>query len=113
MPAQQDPVAAVRHLIDESVAILVRTMPVYEVVRRASADPDVSALLEQTRSRRRADQRPPGRIQALRISAKADYAVRASLRDIVEHVTVADVAEGRLPERITRLTSEPDSWAAR
>jgi Rrf2 family protein len=40
-------------------------------------------------------------------------AVRASLRDIVEHVTVADVAEGRLPERITRLTSEPDAWAAR
>jgi Rrf2 family protein len=40
-------------------------------------------------------------------------AVRASLRDVVEHVTLADVAAGDLPERIARLTREPGAWNAR
>ena len=49
-----------------AVAILARTAPVYEVVRRAAADPEVGALLDDNRRRRRTDQReldrdPPGR----------------------------------------------------
>jgi Rrf2 family protein len=40
-------------------------------------------------------------------------AVRASLRDVVEHVTLADVAAGRLPARVAKLTREPGAWEAR
>ena len=37
-------------------------------------------------------------------------AVRASLRQVLEHVTVADVAKGALPPEVTRFTSDPDAW---
>ena len=37
-------------------------------------------------------------------------AVRASLRGVLEHVTLADVAGGKLPKAIVRLTSDPDAW---
>ena len=37
-------------------------------------------------------------------------AVRASLRSVLENVTLADVAGGKLPKSITRWTSDPDSW---
>ena len=40
-------------------------------------------------------------------------AVRASLRSVVEHVTVADVAEGRLPPEIDRLAEDPEAWVTR
>jgi Rrf2 family protein len=37
-------------------------------------------------------------------------AVRASLREVLEHVTVADVAKGVLPEAVTRLSGDPEAW---
>jgi Rrf2 family protein len=37
-------------------------------------------------------------------------AVRASLRGVLEHVTVADVAAGRLPDEVARLASDPEAW---
>ena len=40
-------------------------------------------------------------------------AVRANLRKVVEHVTVADVAGGRLPKSIERLAETPDAWVTR
>jgi hypothetical protein len=40
-------------------------------------------------------------------------AVRASLRDVVEHVTLADVAAGQLPESVAKLTREPGAWSPR
>ncbi len=40
-------------------------------------------------------------------------AVRSSLRSVVEHVTVADVASGRLPKSIDRLAEDPDAWITR
>jgi Rrf2 family protein len=40
-------------------------------------------------------------------------AVRASLRSVLEHVTIADLAAGRLPRRIQGLADRPDSWDAR
>lgn len=40
-------------------------------------------------------------------------AVRASLRKVVEHVTVADVAEGQLPKAIDRLAEDPEAWVTR
>jgi Rrf2 family protein len=40
-------------------------------------------------------------------------AVRANLRAVVEHVTVADVASGRLPAKIDRLAEDPEAWVTR
>src|SRR5215211_7454177 len=37
-------------------------------------------------------------------------AVRASLRGVLEGVTLADVASGGLPEHVRSLTDEPDAW---
>jgi Rrf2 family protein len=39
-------------------------------------------------------------------------AVRASLRAVLESVTLADLAAGELPEEVARLTRDPDAWAA-
>jgi Rrf2 family protein len=38
-------------------------------------------------------------------------AVRASLRAVLENVTLADVANGELPEQVRDLAADPDSWA--
>jgi Rrf2 family protein len=40
-------------------------------------------------------------------------AVRANLRKVVEHVTVADVASGRLPRAIDKLAEDPEAWVTR
>jgi Rrf2 family protein len=40
-------------------------------------------------------------------------AVRASLRKVVEHVTVADVAAGTLPKTIEKLAEDPEAWVTR
>ena len=37
-------------------------------------------------------------------------AVRANLRAVLEHVTIADVARGELPAMIEELTANPDAW---
>jgi Rrf2 family protein len=37
-------------------------------------------------------------------------AVRAALRGVLEQVTVADVASGRLPRSIERLADDPEAW---
>jgi Rrf2 family protein len=40
-------------------------------------------------------------------------AVRASLRAVAEHVTLADIAAGALPEHVTTLASDPEAWVTR
>jgi Rrf2 family protein len=40
-------------------------------------------------------------------------AVRANLRSVVERVTVADVAGGRLPKAIDKLAEDPEAWITR
>ena len=40
-------------------------------------------------------------------------AVRKSLRDVVERVTVADIASGRLPADIAALARDPEAWVTR
>jgi Rrf2 family protein len=40
-------------------------------------------------------------------------AVRASLRTVVERVTLADVAGGRLPARVSKLAEDPEAWVTR
>ena len=38
-------------------------------------------------------------------------AVRASLRGVLERVTLADLASGELPESVRVLAADPDAWA--
>ena len=52
----------------------------------------------------------PGASEAL---PRVWIAVRASLRKVVEHVTVADVASGKLPTAIDRLAEDPEAWITR
>lgn len=40
-------------------------------------------------------------------------AVRASLRRVVERVTVGDVAAGRLPADVEELARDPEAWVTR
>ena|SRR5579862_6374621 len=40
-------------------------------------------------------------------------AVRASLRTVLETVTLADIAAGRLPSKVDRLAENPDAWITR
>jgi Rrf2 family protein len=37
-------------------------------------------------------------------------AVRANLRAVLESVTLADLAEGTLPEPVVELTQDPEAW---
>jgi Rrf2 family protein len=37
-------------------------------------------------------------------------ALRASEREILELVSVADVASGKLPERVTEMVADPSAW---
>lgn len=37
-------------------------------------------------------------------------AVRASLRVVLERVTLADIADGTLPDEVRSLLADPDSW---
>jgi Rrf2 family protein len=40
-------------------------------------------------------------------------ALRANLRRVLEHVTVADVAAGKLPNEVLALTREEEAWHTR
>jgi Rrf2 family protein len=37
-------------------------------------------------------------------------AVRTNLRAVLEQVTLADVATGKIPDQIVKLTDSPDAW---
>jgi Rrf2 family protein len=39
--------------------------------------------------------------------------VRASLRHVLEHVTIADLVTGTLPPEVSALADDPDAWAPR
>ena len=39
-------------------------------------------------------------------------ALRASLRDVLEHVTLADIARGKLPPEVKQRTRSKDAWRA-
>lgn len=39
-------------------------------------------------------------------------ALRASLRDVLEHVTLADIAQGKLPSVVKERTRAKDAWSA-
>ena len=40
-------------------------------------------------------------------------AVRASLRQVLDQVTIADIVSGDLPRPVRKLTSDPEAWLSR
>lgn len=40
-------------------------------------------------------------------------AMRASMRQVLEHVTLADITSGKFPKNVTRLLEEPQAWERR
>jgi Rrf2 family protein len=40
-------------------------------------------------------------------------ALRASMRSVVDEITLEDVVNDRLPEPVRRLTEQPDAWSRR
>jgi len=40
-------------------------------------------------------------------------ALRAGLRSVLEHVTLADIANGKLPKAVTAKTADDDAWERR
>jgi AcrR family transcriptional regulator len=98
--AEQDATSAVERLVEATVAIVARTMAIYEVVRRAAADPEVSALLDEIRSRRRADQR--ALIEILWRSGHLHPRVDAGI--------AADVLYGLINEEVLQLFTVDCGW---
>jgi Rrf2 family protein len=39
-------------------------------------------------------------------------ALRASIRDVLEHVTLADLVAGELPDELIRITEPPEAWVS-
>lgn len=70
----------------------------------------VEGPLASVRGGRPEDTSYPGASAAL---PRVWIAVRANLRKVVEHVTVADVASGKLPAAIDRLAEDPEAWVTR
>ncbi len=70
----------------------------------------VEGPLAAVRGARPEDAAYPGAAEQL---PRVWIAVRKNLREVVEHVTIADVAKARLPDAITRLASDPEAWVTR
>jgi Rrf2 family protein len=56
------------------------------------------------------DVHPPGNAEPMR---EVWIAVRASLRGVLEEVTLADVAAGELPDSVHTLSQTPGAWERR
>jgi Rrf2 family protein len=70
----------------------------------------VEGPLASVRGNRPEDVHYQGSAQAL---SQVWIAVRASLRSVVETVTLADLAAGRLPAKVSRLAEDPEAWVTR
>jgi AcrR family transcriptional regulator len=101
MAGAPDAVGAVAQLVAGSVAIVARAAPLLEVVHRAAADPDVAALLADTRRRRRADQH----------ALVAMLATAGHLPPTLDVPTAADVVYGILNEEVFQLLTVDCGWA--
>jgi AcrR family transcriptional regulator len=95
-----DAITAIERLVAEGVAILARAAPIYDVVRAAAADPEVSELLEANRRGRRDDQR---RLVELLHAG-------GHLRRDLDVDTAADVVYGLLNEEVFLLLTRDCGW---
>ena len=91
---------AVELLVAESVKVLARVAPIYRVIQRAAADPDVSDLLEDTRRRRRVDQR---RLIDIVVA-------QGRLRPGLDPDTAADVYYALINEDVFELLTSDCGW---
>jgi AcrR family transcriptional regulator len=98
---EPDATTAVQRLVDATAAILARTAAIYEVVRRAAADPDVSTLLDETRRRRRQDQR-----DLIDILRQAGH-----LRPGLDPGAAADIVYAVMNEDVFQLLTGDCGWS--
>ena len=96
----EDAVSAVARLVAESVAIVARAAPVYEVIRRAAADPEVGVLLDDNRRRRREDQR-----RLIEILWRSGH-----LRSDVDVESAADAFYALMNEEVFQLLTTDCGW---
>ena len=80
------------------------TIPVADIIRA------IEGPLAAVRGMPPEDTEYPGPARHL---TQVWVAVRASMREVLEATTVADVLAGTLPEHVRALTERPDSWARR
>jgi Rrf2 family protein len=70
----------------------------------------VEGPLASVRGRRPEEIEYGGAAEAL---SQVWFAVRTSLRSVVEHVTLADIASGKLPGNIAKMAADPESRVTR
>ncbi|MEA2340552.1 MAG: hypothetical protein QOG11_629 [Solirubrobacteraceae bacterium] len=70
----------------------------------------VDGPLASIRGQRPEDVPYEGGVEALQ---QVWIAVRANLRAVLETVTLADLAAGRLPDPVARLADDPEAWVTR
>ena len=98
--SQTNPARAVARLVDASVSIVARTSPVYEVVRHAAGDSEVKVLLDDTKRRRRHDQR-----QLVEILSQSGH-----LDTEIDVDTAADIVYALLNEEVFQLLIDDCGW---
>lgn len=86
------------------LAVPAESISVADVIRT------VEGPLADVRGEALEDLDYPGPAESLR---EVWVATRASLRAVLEHVTIADVAGGRLPDLVHQLTQPTDAWVRR
>jgi AcrR family transcriptional regulator len=97
---EPDPAAAIGRLVEATVAIVARAAPIYEVLRQAAADPEVNALLDDNRRRRRHDQR-----QLVEILSDSGH-----LHPDVSVDTAADMFYALMNEEVFQLLIRDCQW---
>lgn len=86
------------------LSVPAETISVADVIRA------VEGALADVRGEPPEDVAYPGPAASLR---DVWIATRATLRSVLEVVTIADIAGGRLPPSVAQLTRDPDAWARR
>jgi AcrR family transcriptional regulator len=94
---------AIARLAATATAILARVAPLYDVIRSASALPEVARLLVENRARRRADQR----------QVVAALARTGQLRPDLDVGHTADVVYGLVNEDVYLLLTVDCGWSRR
>jgi hypothetical protein len=98
-----DATAAMKQLASHATAILARVAPVYEILRRAAADPELGALLAENRRARRADQR-----RLTELLADAGH-----LRPGLRAGEAADILYGLVNEDVFTMLTTDCGWSRR
>ena len=93
--------AAMRLLAAHATAVVARAAPIYDVVRRAAAEPEVAALLAESRRARRSDQR-----RLAELLAQAGH-----LRPGLDVDAAADVLYGLVNEEVFLLLTADCGWS--